>query len=151
MTTFTVTGDDTVVLNGRVLGDLATDDVSHITFPNELVKMKTGKNQNTIFAKDETGNNGSMAIRLVRGSSDDQFMQGVIAQSQKDFVATVLLTGQFVKRLGDGQGNTLRDVYLLQGGVISKQVEGKENTSGDVEQAVSVYTIMFALATRSIQ
>lgn len=151
MSTLTVTGDDTLTLNGTVFNDLATGDVTHITFPNELVKVKTGKNQNTVYAKDETGNNAVMTLKLMRGSSDDRTMQKVIAKAQSSFVDQPLLTGQFVKRLGDGQGNSVRDVYDLKGGVVRKQVEGKDNTDGDTDQAVATYDILFALGTRSIQ
>lgn len=151
MTTYTVTSDDTLTLYGRIFNDLADDDITTITFPNELTKVKTGKNQNTIFAKDEMGNNANLVLRLMRGSSDDQFMQTQLAASEADFVATTLATGQFVKRLGDGQGNVSRDVYTLLGGVIVRKVDGKENTSGDTAQAVSVYNMVFAQADRIIQ
>jgi hypothetical protein len=151
MTLFNITGDDTLTLFDRVFNDLSQDDVSAITFPNDLVKVKTGKNQNTIFAKDETGNNGTLVLRVMRGSSDDQFLQTRMTESEQDFASTILANGEFVKRLGDGQGNVIRDVYTLQGGMITKRVEAKENTSGDTGQAESVYTLTFALAKRSVQ
>ncbi len=151
MTTFTVTSDDTLTLWGRVFNDFADDDVSSVSFPNNAVSVKTGKNQNTIFAKDEKGNNANVVVRLMKGSSDDQFLQGKIAAMEADFVATELATGEFVKRLGDGQGNVARDVYTLLGGVIVKRVDGKENASGDTNQGVAVYNMVFAKAVRSIQ
>lgn len=151
MTTFTVTSDDTLTLWGRVFNDFADDDVSSVSFPNNAVTVKTGKNQNTIFAKDEKGNNANVVVRLMKGSSDDQFLQGKISAMESDFVATELATGEFVKRLGDGQGNVARDVYTLLGGVIVKRVDGKENASGDTNQGVAVYNMVFAKAVRSIQ
>lgn len=151
MTTFTVTSDDTLTLWGRVFNDFADDDVSSVSFPNNAVSVKTGKNQNTIFAKDEKGNNANVVVRLMKGSSDDQFLQGKISAMEADFVATELATGEFVKRLGDGQGNVARDVYTLLGGVIVKRVDGKENASGDTNQGVAVYNMVFAKAVRSIQ
>lgn len=151
MPTYTITSDDTFTIYDRNIVDLATDDVSSITFPNDLVTMQTGKNKNTIYSKDEKGNNADVVLRVMRGSSDDQFLQGKIAEMNKDFVSAQLASGQFVKRLGDGEGNVRRDVYTLLGGVITKQVEGKENTSGDTEQAVAIYNFKFAQAARSIQ
>lgn len=151
MPTFTITSDDTLTLKNRVFTDLADDDVSAITFPNDLVTVKTGKNQNTIFAKNETGNNCNLVLRLIRGSADDQFMQTELTKMQRDFVAAELFNGEFVKRLGDGQENVIRDVYTMLGGVITRPVEGKENTSGDTVQAVSIYNLTFARAQRSIQ
>lgn len=151
MPLFNITGDDTLTLYDRVFNDLSQDDVSAIAFPNDLVKVKTGKNQNTIFAKDETGNNGNLTLRVMRGSSDDQFLQTKMTAAEQDFASTILANGEFVKRLGDGQGNVIRDVYTLQGGMITKRVEAKENTSGDTTQAEAVYTLTFALAKRSVQ
>lgn len=151
MTTFTVTSDDTLTLYDRIITDMADDDVSAIAFPNDSVSVKTGKNRNSLYAKNEAGNNANLTLRLVRGSSDDQFLQSQIAAMEADFVATVLGNGEFVKRLGDGQGNVVRDVYTLQGGVIVRRVDGKENVNGDTGQAVAIYNMTFALAQRSIQ
>ncbi|PHS61068.1 MAG: hypothetical protein COB09_19155 [Thalassobium sp.] len=151
MTQFTITGKDTLTLYDRVFANLADDDTSTITFPEDLVSVSTGKNQNTIFALNEKGNNGVLVLRVMRGSSDDQFLVGKQAITDKDFVSTVLANGEFRKRLGDGDGGVIADVYTLQGGMITRRVEGKENVSGDTEQGVAVYTFTFALARRSIQ
>ena len=151
MPTYNLTSDDTLTLWDRVINDYADDDVSAITFPNDVVAVKTGKNQNTIYAKDEKGNNAMLVLRLIRGSSDDQFMQGKIAAMEADFVATELANGSFAKRMGDGQGNVRSDVYTMLGGVITRRVDGKDNVSGDTTQGVSVYNMMFAKAVRSIQ
>ncbi len=151
MTIYTITGSDTLTIYGRIFNDLANDDVTTIAFPNEIVKMKTGKNKNTIFARDETGNNGNLTLKLMRGSADDQFMQQQQAASDAAFSSTVLAAGQFVKILGDGQGNVVRDVYQLDGGMIKRRVEGKDNTSGDTAQAVVTYEMIFAQARRLIQ
>lgn len=151
MSTVTVTSADTLVLNGRVFNDFGTDDVTAVSFPNDLITLKTGKNGNTIYAKNEPGQNATAVLRLMRGSSDDQYMQAIIQASLKDFPSLQLLSGSFVKRLGDGLGNVVSDVYALAGGVISKNVEGKENVSGDVVQAESIYNIKFASAVRVIQ
>ncbi len=151
MSTFTITAEDTLTLGNRVFNDFADDDVSKITFPNDMVKAKTGKNKNTIFSRDATGDNAVLALRLIRGSSDDQFLQSIISGMEVDFVATITLDGEFVKRLGDGQGNIKRDVYTLQGGMIQKKPESGENVAGGTDQAVAMYTIIFANGKRSIQ
>ena len=151
MTTFTITGDDTLVLGDRVITDLADADNFAITFANNRVEVKTGKNKNTIFARNATGDNADASIRLVRGSSDDRFLQGKIAESDRDFAATPLLNGSFVKRMGDGEGSVILDTYIMSGGMIVKRVDGKDNSDGDIEQGVSVYTMKFANAVRSAQ
>ncbi|WP_299074735.1 hypothetical protein [uncultured Paraglaciecola sp.] len=147
----TLTAEDTLTLYDRVIVDLADDDVSSLSFNNDLVAVKTGKNKNSIYAKNEMGNNATLTIRLIRGSSDDQFMNSKLVEMQKDFVATSLATGEFVKRLGDGQGNVIRDVYTMQGGTFTRRVDSKENVSGDTEQAVAIYTMVFANVIRSHQ
>jgi len=151
MTTYTITGEDTLTIADRVFTDIADADNSTITFPNNIVEMKTGKNQNSIYARNATGDNADMVLRLVRGSSDDIFLQRKIASMLSDFASTTLLIGEFVKHLGDGQGNKIRDVYTLAGGVIVKKVEGKSNSDGDIEQGVAVYNLKFANAVRSAQ
>lgn len=151
MATYTITGDDTLTLNNRVFTDFATDDFSTITFDNNLSELKTGKNQNTIFAKNETGNNATLNIRLMKGSSDDRYLQGIISADERDYVGSGLINGEFVKRLGDGESNIIREVATLLGGKIQKKVPTKGNSSGDIEQGVSVYVVMFANGKISIQ
>lgn len=151
MTTNTITAADTFTIYGRVLNDFADGDVSTITFPNKKYDMKTGKNRNSIFTRNAAGENADATLRLIRGSSDDQFMLQQLSSQDSDFPSTVLATGEFVKRLGDGQGNVVRDVYTLSGGIITTIPDTKENVEGDKEQAVSVYKMMFALAVPSIQ
>lgn len=151
METYNLVSQGTLTLYGRVFNNFADGDVSAISFPNDLVKMKTGKGGNTIYSKDEAGRNANAVIRLIRGSSDDQFLQSKLAVSKRDFVSTELAFGEFVIRLGDGSGNVARDVYTLKGGVITRPVDGKENVSADTDQGVAVYTIAFADCDRSIQ
>lgn len=151
MPIYNITGDDTLTLFGRVITDIADGDASTIEFPNDLVNMKTGKNGNSIFAKNETGNNAEMTLRVMRGSADDAFLQTQFANMKKDFPSTVLATGQFSKRMGDGQGNVRFDIYTLLGGVIYKGIEGKSNVEGDTDQSVAVYNLRFAAAERSSQ
>jgi hypothetical protein len=151
MQIYVIAGEDTYSIFDRVLNDFADDDVSTITLPNDRVTMKTGKNGNTIYSKNAQGINGDSVIRIIKGSSDDRFLQGKLNDSEKDFAATELANGQFVKRLGDGEGNISNEVYTLRGGIITKIPESKENVSGDTVQGVSIYTIKYALVKRNIQ
>ena len=150
MSTISMTGDDTVSINDRVFDDLADEDAINLTFPDEAATIKTGKDGNSIYALNESGRQAEVTIRVMRGSADDKFLNGLLAQQRSNFAGFVLMTGEFVKRIGDGQGNVLADTYVLSGGVFSKQVEGKTNTQGDTEQSVSVYTLRFANAPRAI-
>lgn len=144
-----LTSDDTLSLYGRVITDFADGDTSTLTYNDDIVTLKTGKNRNTVFSRNEAGNNAALVLRVMRGSSDDQFLQGQMAQINQDFASIILATGQFVKNLGDGQGGVRKDVYNLQGGLFTRQVDGKENVEGDNAQGVAVYNMKFANAQRS--
>lgn len=147
----TITSDDTLTLYGRVIADLADGDTSSITFTDELASVKTGKNGNTVFAQNQKGNNATLSIRVMRGSSDDQFLQSQLTLQNQNFPGVVLAFGSFVKRLGDGKGNVLNDSYTFTAGVFSKNVEGKENVEGNTDQAVAIYNMKFAQAARGIK
>jgi hypothetical protein len=147
---YAITSNDTLTLNGNVFTDQADDDVSVINFPNELANLKTGKNSNAVIAQNANGNNATLTLRLIRGSADDAFMMGLLSAQQGSFPSVMLLQGTFVKQIGDGSGNITADTYTLQGGFFARNVDGKENVSGDVNQAVAVYNLKFASATRTI-
>lgn len=147
----TLTSDDTLTLFNRVFNDFADGDVSVINIPNNIVNMRTGKNQNTIYALDQSGNNADATLRFMRGSSDDIFMQSQYANMLQDFSSFVLGAGQFVKNLGDGQGNVVRDVYDLSGGIFTKQPETSSNQQGGTDQGVAIYHMKFSRLVRALQ
>lgn len=145
-----LTGDDTVVVAGRVLTNFGDADNASLAFPNELATVKTGKNGNAIFALNEMGRQADVILRLIRASPDDIFLNTLLTEQRLDFAAFVLMTGQFTKRVGDGLGSIAADTYLMAGGIFSKQVETKSNVEGDTEQSLSIYNLKFAQAIRSI-
>lgn len=145
-----MTGNDTIVLNNRVLADLATGDCVKLEFPNDLANVETGKNGNSIFSQNESGRQVNVEIRVLRGSSDDRFLNGLLAQQNLNFAGFPLMVGQFIKKIGDGQGNIAPDTYNLSGGIFTKPVPAKTNTTGDVEQSLSIYSLRFANAPRTI-
>lgn len=150
METVSLTGADTLVVAGRVLTDFGDADNALLAFPNEKAAVKAGKNGNAIFAQNVQGQVGDLTLRLIRASEDDKFLQYLQSLQDFDFSAFVLLSGQFVKRVGDGQGNVNQDTYIGSGGVFVKNVEGKTNVEGDTEQSLAIYTIRFALVYRVI-
>jgi hypothetical protein len=150
MPTVSLTGQDTVYLGGRVFLDFADADNASLTFPNDIASVKTGKNGNSLYALNASGKQADLVLRLIRGSSDDLFLNYLLALQNFDFPSTVLLDGQFVKRLGDGLGNISSDTYQCSGGIFSKQVEVKSNSEGDTEQSLSIYNLKFSNAERSI-
>lgn len=151
MSTVALSGDDTATLNNRVFADFADGNFIELVFPNDIAAVKTGKNGNSIYGLNTTGKQCELKMRLIRGSSDDKYMNNLLIQQQNNFSGTVLSFGQFVKKLGDGQGNITSDTYLLSGGIFTKQVEAKSNAEGDLEQSIAVYMLKFSNSPRSIR
>jgi hypothetical protein len=148
-TVVSLTGNDTVVLSGRVLTNFGDADNATLTFPSDIAAVKTGKNGNAIFALNTMGLQAEMVLRIIRGSQDDLFLNGILSTQLLDFSSFVLLTGQFIKRIGDGQGNVQNDTYLVAGGVFMKQVEAKSNVEGDTEQSLAIYHVKFSNVGRA--
>lgn len=143
-----LSGQDTIIINNQVIVGLADQNAVDLDFPNEIATVKVGKNGNTIYGFNETGKSCTVKLRLIRGSADDQFLNNLLSQQQANFAGTVLAIGQFIKKIGDGQGNITNDTYVLGGGVFTKQVPGKLNTEGDVDQSVAMYELKFSSGTR---
>ena len=145
---FSLTGNDTAVIGGVVFRDVADGDWFTMTFPNELANAKTGKNQNVLFASNSMGQQAEATLRLIRGSDDDLALDSLLQQQLQDFASFEVLTGQFTKRVGDGNGNVLADQYVADGGIFQHQVDAKANAEGDTEQSVSLYRFKFAVVQR---
>lgn len=150
MSTIALTGSDTITIDNTVLADLADGDCVELTFPNDIAQVKTGKNGNSIYGLNEMGKQCEVKVRVIRGSADDKFLNNRLAQQQANFAGTVLMIGQFIKKVGDGSGNITSDTYIMSGGVFTKQVMGKTNVEGDAAQSVAEYMIKFSLAPRTL-
>ena len=146
-----LSGSDTIVINGDIMTDVADGDFCTLAFDNDLVKMKTSKDGNTIYALDMTGYIVKATIRLLLGSSSDIKLNGYMQDMVSDLAGFTLLTGSFTKRVGDGKGNTHDAVYQLNGGVFKRFPNAKTNAEGDTEQSVAVFNIDFLNTGRSIQ
>ncbi len=150
-----LTGNDTVAIGAtgaalRIFADFGDGDTVNLDFPNNLVEAKTGKNGNTIYAFNATGQVVAVLIRVLRGSPDDKFLNAEMNLYLADPAAYPLLAGEFIKRIGDGAGNVINDVYKIAGGIVQKIPTVKENVEGDTEQAITIYPIIFANTERSI-
>lgn len=150
MASATLTGDDTIKLNGRVLADLADGEVGKLTYPNDLAAVKTGKNGNSLYAFNNTGKQGDLELRITRGSADDKFLLNIINQMKNNFAGFVLMTGEFTKNVGDGNGNITSDTYLMSGGVPIREIDTSSNAEGNTDQSMALYRFKFANAPRSI-
>lgn len=145
-----MSGSDTISINGKVLNDLADGDCVNLEPPNDIASVKTGKNGNSIYSLNETGKQMAVTIRVLRGTPDDRFLNGLLVQQQSNFAGFVLMNGEFVKKIGDGKGAIKSDTYLCSGGIFTKLVPAKNNVEGDSEQSVAIYMLMFSNAPRAI-
>lgn len=158
-----LTGRDTIKINSIILEDFPHGEVGKLTFGTDISTTKTGKNGNAVIAINESGNQGTLELRVLRGGTDDQLLDTIVALYLNDPSAFVLMTGEIVKNLGTGAGTpiagtsvapltgTVRtDTYALSGGVPSKKVEVVSNVEGEVEQAIAKYTFQFVKAVRTI-
>ena len=150
MSTIALSGSDSVIINNRILVDFADGDWADLSFPSEIASVKTGKNGNSIYGLNEMGKQADLKLRMVRGSSDDKFLNSLLLQQQSNFAGFPLMIGEFIKQIGDGQGNIAADTYILSGGVFVKQIAGKSNAEGDAVQSVSIYEMKFSLSPRTI-
>lgn len=150
MSTLALSGNDTIILNNRIFADFAEGNVVELTFPNDIANLKTGKDGNSIYGLNASGKQCELKIRLIRGSADDKFLNGLLAQQQINFAGFVLLVGEFIKKLGDGAGNIKSDTYIMSGGIFTKIPEAKSNVEGEPEQSVTIYTLKFSNAPRVI-
>lgn len=150
MAAVAMSGNDTVIINNRNFTDFGEGNVVELTYPSDIAQVKTGKNGNSIYGLNTTGQQCELKIRLIRASSDDQFLNNLLVQQQSNFAGFPLMIGQFIKKIGDGAGNITSDTYILSGGIFNKQVEAKSNVEGDAEQSESIYMMKFSNAPRAI-
>lgn len=149
MALYTLTGDDVIIINDIPLNDFPDNDIATLELPNNLMEISTGKDGNTIFALNESGNNATLTVRVLMSSATDKRLNGLIPPSE-GFARYVLLNGSVVKQVGDGAGNVSYNTYLLSGGMVQKKPAIKSNVNGDTQQAVIEYVIQFANAARAI-
>lgn len=150
MATVAMSGNDTVMLNNRIMRDFADNDVAKLSYPHDIANVKTGKNGNSIYGLNEAGKNCDFELRVIRGSPDDKFLNGLLTLQEANFAGFPLLIGELIKQIGDGQSNIAHDTYIISGGVFTKRIEAKSNVEGDTEQSVAIYRFKFSNSPRVI-
>lgn len=146
-----LTGQDTITIDGIIFQTLADGSPFDIQFPNDLGTVKAGKNGNTIFAKNEMGRIANVTLRVLLGGTDDKYMNSRLQQWISDPSTFELFVGVLVKRVGDGTGVVESKVYQCSDGFPRRQVPAKTSADGDAEQSVAVYEIVFGNCSVSIQ
>lgn len=150
MNVISMSGDDTIIINGRNLVNLGDGDVVKITFETDIANVKTGKNGNSIYGLNTTGLQAGLELRMIRGSSDDVWLNSLQAKQNNNFAGFALIFGQFIKKIGDGHGKIAKDTYILSGGVFVRPVDGVSNVEGNTDQSQSIFRLKFSGAARTI-
>lgn len=145
-----LTGNDVVTLNGRVFHDFANGDVAKLTFSADLIKVQPSKNGNVIYSLDVAGNLSKLELMLLIGSSDDQYLNSLLAGQLHDLATTVLVIGSFVKRVGNGGGDVTNVIYNVSGGIVMRFPDASMNTSGDAKQSISTWALNFGQNSRVV-
>lgn len=150
MAKYALTGNDNLIVGGRVISDLTDGSTVEISYSNERVGVSTGKNNNTVFAENRTGSNAVMTLRVLRGSSDHSYLNGLSIEQDRDLPSFSLINASFSKRIGDGKGKVKHNIITLTGGAFQNFPSSAENLQGDTEQGTAVFTIIFAQAQETI-
>lgn len=150
MAVYALTGNDTLTINGRVFKNFADQSTITIEYSNARVGHTTGKNGNTVYSTDKQGENAAVTLRIIAGSDDDKYLNGLSIEQERDLPSFALMTGTFAKRIGDGTGKVSFLNYALLGGVFEQNPNTSENLQGDTEQGIQVYQLWFAQAKKGI-
>lgn len=138
-----VAGKDVLIINGQVLTGFADADAIKLEPQGPIAQMKVSKDGNSIYSMQYSGIVAKLSLRLVRGCLDDQTLNGLLQQWIADPSIFPLMSGSYVKRIGDGKGNVVSEVYQLAGGVFEAIPSGTSNMDGSTEQSVTTYTFLF--------
>ncbi len=150
MTIYALTGNDSLIINDRVITEFSDGSTIELAYQNDRVGVSTGKNNNTVFSDNRQGSNAVLTLRIIKAGKDDKFFNGLSILQDKDLPGFPLMNGSFTKRVGDGSGKVTFDNYVLLGGAFQRFPDIQENLNGETEQGTTVYTIIFAKAERAL-
>ena len=147
MPIWTLTGKDTLILNGLSIQGLGNGTTVNLEMPDTLVDLNIWKNGNASFAFKRQGLKVRMTITSqIRGDVHQMFIN-TVNQILSNPLSTILWTGSFVKNLGDGVTGAIGHVsYVLSGGSPEKLPPLMENVDGDSKQAIPELVIIWASA-----
>ena len=145
-----LTGKDVVVINGRVFKNFADATIAELTYNGDLMNVKASRDGSAIYAMNEDGRVSVLKLRLLLGSSDDKYMNSILAAMKLDPAGFILMSGSFTKRVGNGAGDSNLVVYQCSGGAIEKMPSAMSSASGDTNQSVVEWSIKFGNSDRSV-
>lgn len=148
------TAQDTIVCTDNsgdfILSDFADGTVAELSAPNELSATTTGYNGNSLGSHNEPGRQRELTLRLVKGSNDDKrFNKNYNMWKNRDMRFRPL-TMSFTKNVAHSDGSVTRDTVECFFGLPAGQPTQMQDTAGNTEQVVSIYTIRFGNSERSM-
>lgn len=132
------------------LTDFADGTVAQLTAPNELSNMTTGYNGNSLAAHNEPGRQRALALRLVKGSSDDKRFNLNYNLWKNHDIRYKPLEMEFTKQIAHSDGSITNDKVTCFFGNPGAQPEQTTDVAGNTDQVVSVYSIKFGNSERSM-
>lgn len=138
-----IVGKDVLTINGQVIIATGDGDAIKLDPQGPIAQMKVSKDGNSVYALANSGIACKLAVKLVRGSFDDITLNGYLQQWLSDPASFSLLSGSYVKRMGDGKGNSVSDIYTLSGGLVEQIPPAVGNSEGSTEQGYVTYTLLF--------
>lgn len=157
-----VTGNDIIQIGYQSKADnalttiesFADGDYARVTFPNDIMNFTIGKNRNMLAAYNALGNLAELELRLLRGSTEDKFLNENFPRFSTDAPDFNFLKVIIQKDLGvvdkSGEKQKIEEKYTLNNGIISKAPEIISNVSGSTDQGVVVWQIRFAEFKREV-
>ena len=134
-----LSGTDTLIINDIVQSGLADGDFAVFDFPDDIAQIKVAKDGNMLVALSQKGNLADVTFRYIRGTTDDKTFNALVASFQANPSGFTLMQGEFIKKIGAGDGSNISDNYVFSSGVPSKLQPVKGNADGEPDQGVSVY------------
>jgi hypothetical protein len=150
MPAFGLTGEDTIMIDSRILADFADADYGKVDFPNEIVNVQASKNGNVLIGDKASGSIMKLSLRIVVGSPDDKYLNSRLLEQRSDLPAFTAVTAMITKRSGDGAGVVANATYQAVAGVFTKIPGAVSSSEGSPEQSVAMYELTFGSAPRSI-
>lgn len=143
------TSHDIIEVDGEIVTTLGDGDTATITYPNDVMGMKTGKNGNTVAAHNEMGREAELTIRVLKGGYDDKRFNSKHIKWKNRADDFEPMKATFTKVIVTDTG-IANEVTTLKFGIPVRAVETRENVEGDTEQCFSQYTIRFGDSNRAI-
>ena len=146
--TDTFVGEDTLIINSRVLSNFGFGTVVEVTCPNPIAGLDIGKGGNAVFSLQENGRQADVKILVIKGSPDDIFLNALNESFKSNFEAKEAITGSFISKVGDGKGKVTTTAWDLNGGIPTTPPNDKYDVGGDRTQVLMEYHYTCARGTR---